>query len=141
MMKTTILEDAVARIPDGASLMIGGFMGVGTPERLMDELVRQGKSVNDARAGGSSGCVEVGAFGKENYNLTGYFNMPKILELTLHNGHDPRTGQPLGPATGEPGQFETFADFLAASIGTSTRKRILLPVFEPDRFLCGSSVT
>jgi acetate CoA/acetoacetate CoA-transferase alpha subunit len=42
-MQTTTLEDAVARIPDGASLMIGGFMGVGTPERLMDELVRQGK--------------------------------------------------------------------------------------------------
>ena len=37
------LEKAVAMIPDGASLMIGGFMGVGTPEPLMDELVRQGK--------------------------------------------------------------------------------------------------
>jgi acetate CoA/acetoacetate CoA-transferase alpha subunit len=42
-MKTTSLEEAVAGIPDGASLMIGGFMGVGTPERVMDELVRQGK--------------------------------------------------------------------------------------------------
>jgi acetate CoA/acetoacetate CoA-transferase alpha subunit len=42
-MQTTRLEDAVARIPNGASLMIGGFMGVGTPERLVDELVRQGK--------------------------------------------------------------------------------------------------
>jgi acetate CoA/acetoacetate CoA-transferase alpha subunit len=42
-MQTTTLADAVARIPDGASLMIGGFMGVGTPERLVDELVRQGK--------------------------------------------------------------------------------------------------
>jgi acetate CoA/acetoacetate CoA-transferase alpha subunit len=37
------LHDAVALIPDGASVMIGGFMGVGTPERLVDELVRQGK--------------------------------------------------------------------------------------------------
>ena len=85
---------------------------------IVQELVRQGKSVTDARSGGSSGCVEVGAFGKENYNLTGYFNLPKILELTLHNGRDPRTGQQLGPAggaaTGEPGQFETFADLLAA---------------------------
>jgi len=42
-MKTIALEDAVAMIPDGASLMIGGFMAVGTPERLIDELVRQGK--------------------------------------------------------------------------------------------------
>jgi acetate CoA/acetoacetate CoA-transferase alpha subunit len=42
-MRTLALENAVAMIPDGASLMIGGFMGVGTPERLMDELTRQGK--------------------------------------------------------------------------------------------------
>jgi len=42
-MHTITLEKAVAMIPDGASLMIGGFMAVGTSERLMDELVRQGK--------------------------------------------------------------------------------------------------
>src|SRR5512136_2096254 len=42
-MKTIALKDAVAMIPDGASLMIGGFMGVGTPDRVIDELVRQGK--------------------------------------------------------------------------------------------------
>ena len=54
-----------------------------------------GKTVIDARCGGSSGCVEVGAFGKENYNLTGYFNLPKVLEVTLHNGIDPRTGERL----------------------------------------------
>ena len=60
---------------------------------IVQELVRQGKSLVDARNGGTSGCVEIGAFGKENYNLTGYFNMPKVLEITLHNGVDPRTGQ------------------------------------------------
>ena len=42
-MKTILLKDAVALIPDGATVMIGGFMGVGTPERMIDELVRQGK--------------------------------------------------------------------------------------------------
>jgi acetate CoA/acetoacetate CoA-transferase alpha subunit len=42
-MKTISLKEAVALIPDGASVMIGGFMGVGTPERLVDELVRQGR--------------------------------------------------------------------------------------------------
>ena len=42
-MKTLSVKDAVAMIPEGASLMVGGFMGVGTPERIIDELVRQGK--------------------------------------------------------------------------------------------------
>ena len=69
---------------------------------------RRASRVADARNGGTSGCVEVGAFGKENYNLTGYFNMPKVLEITLHNGVDPRTGQQLGPQTGDPRAFETF---------------------------------
>ena len=81
---------------------------------IVQELVRQGKAVADARQGGSSGCVEVGAFGKENYNLTGYFNLPKILELMLHNGVDPRTGKQLGLATGDPLDFKTFDELLAA---------------------------
>jgi acetate CoA/acetoacetate CoA-transferase alpha subunit len=42
-LKTISVQDAVGMIPDGASLMIGGFMGVGTPERLIDELTRQGR--------------------------------------------------------------------------------------------------
>src|SRR4051812_20261284 len=42
-MKTISLHDAVALIPEGATLMVGGFLGVGSPERVMDELVRQGK--------------------------------------------------------------------------------------------------
>ena len=81
---------------------------------IVQELVRMGKSVQDARNGGSSGCVEVGAFGKENFNLTGYFNMPKMLELTLNNGHDPRTGKQIGLQTGDPCQFETFDELFEA---------------------------
>lgn len=81
---------------------------------IVQELVRQGKSLVDARNGGSSGCVEVGAFGKESYILTGYFNMPKVLELTLNNGVDPRTGRQIGPRTGDPTTFETFEQLMAA---------------------------
>ncbi len=75
---------------------------------IVQELVRMGKDVIDARCGGSSGCVEVGAFGKEAYILTGYFNLPKVLEITLHNGIDPRTGKQLGLATGDPTSFTTI---------------------------------
>jgi formate C-acetyltransferase len=81
---------------------------------VVQELVRQGKSVADARNGGTSGCVETGAFGKENYNLTGYFNMPKVLEITLNNGVDPRTGKRIGLETGDSAQFETFEKLFAA---------------------------
>ncbi len=81
---------------------------------IVRELVRQGKSVQDARCGGSSGCVEVGAFGKENYNLTGYFNLPKLVELVLNDGADPRTGRRLGPRTGDPRSFRSFDELFAA---------------------------
>ena len=81
---------------------------------IVQELVRMGKSIGDARNGGSSGCVEVGAFGKENYNLTGYFNMPKVLEITLNNGIDPRTGKKLGLETGDPAGFTSFGDLFQA---------------------------
>lgn len=77
-------------------------------EAIVQELVRQGKTVEDAREGGASGCVEAGAFGREAYFLTGYFNLPKVLELTLNNGVDPRTGKPIGPQTGDPREFEDF---------------------------------
>ncbi len=82
-----------------------GQPSVFNADLIGQELMRMGKSVVDARCGGSSGCVEVGAFGKENYNLTGYFNLPKVLEITLHNGIDPRTGAKIGIATGDPTCF------------------------------------
>jgi len=81
---------------------------------IVQELVRQGKSVVDARNGGASGCVEVGAFGKENYNLTGYFNLVKVLEITLNNGIDPRTGKKIGLETGDPTKFESFNELFEA---------------------------
>jgi trans-4-hydroxy-L-proline dehydratase len=81
---------------------------------IVQELVRMGKSLEDARCGGSSGCVEVGAFGKEAYILHGYFNLPKVLEITLHNGLDPRTGQTIGLQTGDPRTFTTFDQLIEA---------------------------
>jgi len=83
-------------------------------DAIVQELVRQGKSLVDARNGGASGCVETGAFGREAYFLTGYFNLPKILELTLHNGRDPHSGRQLGLQTGEPSQFNAYEDLLEA---------------------------
>jgi len=91
-----------------------GQPSVFNSDLIVQELVRQGKSVSDARCGGSSGCVEVGAFGKENYNLTGYFNLPKILELTLNNGVDPRSGKQIGIQSGDPTQFKTFEELFDA---------------------------
>jgi len=83
-------------------------------DAIVQELIRQGKTPEDARRGGASGCVEAGAFGTEAYILTGYFNMPKILELTLNNGIDPLSGKQLGPQTGKPEDFKTYDEFLAA---------------------------
>ena len=79
-----------------------GFPSLFNADTVVEEQLRQGKTLEDARAGGCSGCVEVGAFGKEAYILTGYFNLPKVLELALHDGVDPRTGdapRPARPAT------------------------------------------
>lgn len=83
-------------------------------DAVVQELLRQGKSLADARAGGTSGCVETGAFGKEAYILTGYLNLVKILEITLHDGYDPRTGLQLGPNTGKAEQFAGFEELMDA---------------------------
>ncbi len=77
-------------------------------EAIIQEMLEQGKSLEDARQGGASGCVEAGIFGKENYNLTGYFNLPKVLEITLNNGRDPRTGKKIGLETGEARNFSSY---------------------------------
>jgi pyruvate formate-lyase/glycerol dehydratase family glycyl radical enzyme len=83
-------------------------------EALVAEMLRQGKSLADARRGGASGCVETGAFGRESYILTGYFNLVKVLEVTLNNGRDPLSGKKIGLETGDPGKFGDFAELMAA---------------------------
>lgn len=77
-------------------------------DAIVQELLRQGKDLIDARRGGASGCVESGAFGTEAYILTGYFNLPKVLEITLNNGLDPRTGKQTGIKTGDPLTFTSY---------------------------------
>ncbi len=79
-------------------------------DSIIQELLRQGKLIEDARNGGASGCVETGAFGKEAYILTGYFNLPKILEITLNNGNDPRSGKNIGLETKNPDTFDELLD-------------------------------
>jgi pyruvate formate-lyase/glycerol dehydratase family glycyl radical enzyme len=79
-------------------------------DAIVQELVRQGKSLEDARNGGASGCVESGAFGTEAYILTGYFNLVKVLEITLHNGVDPQTGKQVGTKSGDPVSFKHFEE-------------------------------
>ena len=91
-----------------------GQPSVFNADMIVEELMRQGKSVEDARSGGASGCVETGAFGKESYILTGYFNLPKVLEITLFNGTDPRTGKRIGVETGDPSRFTSFNELQIA---------------------------
>ena len=93
-----------------------GYPSVFNPDVYVQELMRQGKSLRDAREGGCSGCIEVGAFGKEAYVLTGYLNVPKILEVTLHNGVDPVSGRKVGLETGDPRGFRTYEELYAAFI-------------------------
>ena len=108
--------------------------GMGKPdlfnsEIVVKEMLRAGKNLEDARLGGTSGCVETGAFGKEAYILTGYFNIPKILEITLNNGIDPliddgrqgtdpstalHSAQDKGEETGDPRKFKSFGELFEA---------------------------
>ena len=85
-----------------------GYPSVFNPDVYVTELLRQGKSLKDAREGGCSGCIEVGAFGKEAFLLTGYLNVPKVLEITLNNGIDPVTGKRTGIETGDPREFTSY---------------------------------
>ena len=83
-------------------------------DAIIQEMLRQGKSIVDARNGGASGCVETGAFGTEASWLTGYFNLPKVLELTLNNGFDKRTNKLIGLETGYAHEYKSFEDLMKA---------------------------
>ena len=79
-------------------------------EAQIMELVNAGKELEDARRGGSSGCVETGAWGSEAYILTGYLNIPKVFQLTLFNGFDQYSGKQIGLKLGYAKDFKTYEE-------------------------------
>ena len=91
-----------------------GYPSIFNPDIYIPEMLRQGKSLEDAREGGCSGCIEVGAFGKEAYILTGYLNVPKIIEITLNNGINPLTGKQVSIKTGDPRDFRSYGELYNA---------------------------
>jgi trans-4-hydroxy-L-proline dehydratase len=91
-----------------------GYPSVFNADAVFMEQVRAGKTVEDAREGGCSGCIETGAFGKEAYLLTGYLNVPKLLELALGDGIDPLTGRQIGPRSGDARGFSDFEQLYTA---------------------------
>jgi formate C-acetyltransferase len=91
-----------------------GYPSIFNPDVYIPEMLRQGKSLEDAREGGCSGCIEVGAFGKEAYILTGYLNVPKIIEITLNNGVNPLSGKQVSIKTGNPTDFKSYDELYKA---------------------------
>lgn len=94
-------------------------LGTGMPamfnaDSMVLGMVNRGKSLSDARASSLNGCVATFCDGKDRMASTGYFNLAKALELALNNGVDRLTGEPLGPATGDPRTFTGFDEVMAA---------------------------
>ncbi len=83
-------------------------------DTIVQQLLIQGKDIVDARNGGASGCIETGAFGTESYILTGYFNLTKILEITLNNGIDPLSRKKIGLETGDSNSFDSYKQLFEA---------------------------
>jgi formate C-acetyltransferase len=94
-------------------------LGTGMPAMFNSDvmvlgMVNRGKTLGDARASSLNGCVAAFCDGKDRMASTGYFNLAKALELALNDGVDRLTGEPLGPRTGNPRRFASFAEVLAA---------------------------
>lgn len=97
-------------------------MGFGQPAFYGDPAARgameaAGAASADAADVVPGGCVELGIQGCCNPWVGNFFNMPKCLELALHNGVDPLSGEQVGPATGSPEDLDSFEKVLAAYRG------------------------
>jgi formate C-acetyltransferase len=93
--------------------------GMGMPAFIGDKsyigyLVGQGVPLEDARNYALAGCLDVNIPGKSRIHAFGMFIVPRVFEITMNNGIDPRSGIPLGLRTGEFEGFETFEDFMHA---------------------------
>jgi len=105
------------RVLDAASKVVRegmGYPSLFNADEVTLAQVAAGKSLRDAREGGTSGCVETGCFGKEAYILHGYLNGPKLLELALNDGVDAMTGKRIGLRTGKPEDFKSLDEVFAA---------------------------
>ena len=91
-----------------------GQPSVFNTDAIINELLRAGKNLRDARAGGPAGCVEIAAFGKESSINTGYLNWGKIFELACNDGVDPASGIQLGPKTGDARKLTGIDQLLTA---------------------------
>jgi formate C-acetyltransferase len=91
-----------------------GYPSAFNSDAVVMEQLGMGKRIEDARTGGTSGCIETGSFGKEAYILHGYLNVPKILELTLNNGTDPLSGKRIGVCSGISEDFRDFDELFMA---------------------------
>ncbi len=87
----------------------GGIPFFFNDECFIPALTDRGISLEDARTYSPIGCVELTIPGKANpHAVSGWFNLPKCLELALHNGIDPASGRRIGPRTGELEELNTF---------------------------------
>lgn len=111
---SVLTPDSVLRAAGNVIRHGMGYPSLFNCDLVVQEQVRVGKTVEDAREGGNSGCIETGCFGKEAYLLHGYLNTTKVLELALNNGVDAMTGKKIGLETGDPSTFKTFDDLYAA---------------------------
>ena len=91
-----------------------GYPSMFNADMVIQEQMRVGKKLEDAREGGNSGCIETGCAGKEAYLLHGYLNVPKLLEYVLNDGVDMLTGKQVSIKTGKLSDFKTFDDLYAA---------------------------
>lgn len=93
--------------------------GLGMPAFVSDKsyiqgLVDQGVSLEDARDYALAGCLDLNLPGKSRINALGMFIVPKVLDITMHNGVMRETGEQLGPQTGEMKDFKSFDQFYDA---------------------------